>query len=469
MDLSICFELLKHHKKFLLTLFLASFIVRIVSLFFYFQYNPCITLFDAGHYHTLAQSLTQGLGFVGADGAPYFYRLPGYPGFLAICYVFAGVKPIAALIAQCFISSFIPLLIFWLSQVLFPTSLRIAQWSSMISCLHVGYAIYANLLMAESLFLIFFLIFLIFFLEIYASTRLLFFAGLALGIASLIRPVGHFVIIIALVLLFLKSSVYKKYFYQAGMLCAGWAAIVGWWLVRNYLLTGMLFFHTLSGPHFINHSAIRLAQAHDHLTYEQAKADVYDRVNAALALQEQIIGCPLNQAEQSCVMEKVAFEYLKKDFSQTIKHCCVNIFKTAFSLYSSELLVIEQNGNLPVYDEQRSLKSMIKRFLCPTVRHKAVWFVIYFELAIWLVILFGCIGFCIQSFFCKIWLDCLIKVVPFILLFLILSCACGFARLRLPIEHFLIMLAVAFWTSFLNLDKSVQVKLIKKDRVERLY
>lgn len=439
---------IRKYKNFLITLFVVSFVIRLGALLFYFQYNPCMTMYDSSHYHGLAQSLVQGLGYVGADSAPYFYRLPGYPIFLALCYFFVGVKPVVALAVQCILASCIPVLIFVLTQTFFSTSLLVAQVTALISCFHVGYIIYANLLMAETCFLIFFLLFLICFFN-----KRFIYAGLLLGVASLIRPVGHFVLLVAWIVLLFECFLSRrenKVVLNCVKIFFSWLVTVSPWLIRNFFLTGMIFFHTLSGPHFINHSAIRLAQAHNNLSYEQAKKQVYHDVDQAIFEREKKVGRSLNQAEESCVMEQVARSYITKNIWQTMKHGAINVFKTAFSLYSSELLVIEQEGALPEYDESRSFVSMIKRFLFPEVKHKVVWLVIYYELIFWLIILFGCVGFCMQAFFCRLWLASLVKVMPFILLFLILSCACGFARLRLPIEHFLIVVAIVFWISLLE-------------------
>ena len=49
--------------------------VRLAAIVGYFQYNLCMLLYDAKHYHKFAVRLTQGLGYVAADGASYFYRL----------------------------------------------------------------------------------------------------------------------------------------------------------------------------------------------------------------------------------------------------------------------------------------------------------------------------------------------------------------------------------------------------------
>lgn len=397
-------------------------------------------MFDAGHYHTVAQSLVQGLGYVGADGLPYFYRLPGYSFFLAGCYFLIGIKPVIALVIQALFASFIPPLIFILTQVLFPLNLPAAYITSLISCLHVGYVIYADLLMAETLFVLFFLSYLIFFFR-----KRWILAGIFLGIASLIRPVGHFVVLVSCLCLLFSGRCSITSFKKSLFVSVGWLSIVGWWLIRNYCLTGLCFFHTLSGPHFINHSAIRLAQKNYALSYHEAKQKVYTDVDKSITAVEAKSGCTLDEPQISQVMERVAMKYCKENYLTTALHCCTNIFKTMFSLYSSELLVIEQQGSLPMYDQQRGVQDMVQRFLFPEVQHHVVWFCIYYELIMWISMLIGLCGFCIRAFVFKPWRIICFQVFPLIILFVVLSAACGFARFRLPIEHFIIQLAVVFW------------------------
>jgi hypothetical protein len=94
---------------------------------------------------------------------------------------------------------------------------------------------------------------------------------------SIIRlSVGLFVIGLTVLLsMVISSGNMRRKIRQASMLLLGWAMIVGLWFVRNYLLTGMIFFHTLSGPHFLNHGAVRVVMMADHCSYDQAQQKVY--------------------------------------------------------------------------------------------------------------------------------------------------------------------------------------------------
>lgn len=434
-------------------LFIVALLVRIVAIAAYFQYNPCMLLYDAGHYHSLAMSLTQGLEYVGADGAPYFYRLPGYPFFLSTCYKIFGQHPVAALCMQAVIGALIPLILFFLARLIFKDTPAVAYLAALTCCFHTGYIIYAGLVMSETLFAFLFMLFCLLFFHAFENKwrrihqGLLFgSAGLMLGLASLVRPVGLFVLLLAIgyIFFFYHRLVVEKILASVAI-SVGWLAVVGVWLLRNFLITGYLFFHTLSGPHFINHVAIKLEMAHEHCSYVQARDNVYREVKQKIKEQSAQKNKPLLEIEECLVMEKEAARYMKKNYFYALKLFCENIAKTACALYSSELLVIEAQGALPVYEARAQWIEKVKKFLKPAGVSLWICWWIWYEFFIWAIIALGCCGFLIASLRDQKKMKIVVQIIPFVILFFGISLACGFARFRLPIEHFLIMLASKFW------------------------
>jgi 4-amino-4-deoxy-L-arabinose transferase-like glycosyltransferase len=434
-------------------LFIVALLVRIVAIAGYFQYNPCMLLYDAGHYHALAVRLTQGLGYVGADGASYFYRLPGYPLFLAACYNFFGEHPIAALCVQAFVGALIPIILFFLTRLIFKDAPAVGYLAAFVCCVHTGYIIYAGLVMSETLFAFLFILFcLVFFHALENKGRAIYqgllfgIAGLILGLASLVRPVGIFVLLLGIgyIFFFYHRLVAEKILASVAI-SVGWLAVVGVWLLRNFLITGYLFFHTLSGPHFINHVAIKLEMAHEHCSYVQARDHVYHLVEQKIQEQVTQKNRPLLEIEECLVMEKEAARYMAKNYCAALKLFCENIIKTACALYSSELLVIEAQGTLPNYEAGTCWINKVKKFLIPAGMSWLICWWIWYEIFIWMLIALGCSGFLIASLGDKKRMKIVVQVIPFVVLFLGISLACGFARFRLPIEHFLIMLASKFW------------------------
>ncbi len=150
----------QNQKYFLVGLFCLSFIIRLIFLNLFLADNPCQLMYDSAHYHNPAVSLVQGKGFAVGD-KPYFYRLPGYPLFLASCYKVFGLDVRSTLMVQLLLASLIPLLIFFLAQALFPKKTLIAWLAASCAVIHPGLLIFSGLVMTETLFVLFFTFFLL--------------------------------------------------------------------------------------------------------------------------------------------------------------------------------------------------------------------------------------------------------------------------------------------------------------------
>lgn len=271
-------------------------------------------------------------------------------------------------------------------------------------------------------------------------------SGFFLGIASLIRPVGHFTLIASIVLFFLIAQVpLAQKVRSAGVLFLSWFAVVLPWLWRNYALTGYLFFHTLSGVHFLNHVAARLCMEQCDSTYQQAQEIIQKEYSAALQEKRMRVGRPLLDIEESDVAQIIAKNYMLKNPLRTGAHALRNMLKTTFALYSSELLVIDSGGALPAYSHKRSVTDLLMRFLKPQLNNKKIYGVIYSEIFLFAIMLLGFVGYALLCLFGQAPREPLFITMWFGGLFVGLSLACGYARLRLPAEPLLIISASYFW------------------------
>lgn len=451
----------RQEKYFLLMLFTIGLLARLLFFDLFLRDNPIRLGFDAGHYHNVAVNMAEGKGFVTENNQPYFYRVPGYPLFLATCYKIFGVDAEKALWVQIIFASIIPLLMFLLSLACFPSRPLVAKWVGCLAVMHPGLLIFSGLVMTETFFMIMFLLFLILFMHtLFFSTSHrqpydLVLAGFFLGCASLIRPVGLAITLFACCAVFFISAQRLK---NMMALFGGWLFIIGIWLVRNFLLTGCLFLSTLSGPHCINHGAVRVMMASKSCDWQEAQHMIQADLAVTYKLLQERYGRPLHEIEICTAAESYALGVLRQYPCQTIKLCLLNMFKTVFSLYSSELLCIDSGGSLPPYQAGRSIKDMVMRFLCPEVKNKNIIGVIYAELIINFFILLGLLGFFIRLI--SGWLRgqnrhspqdyprdarMIMVMLGFAIIFVGLSSLCGFARLRLPIEPFFIMLSLMFW------------------------
>jgi len=249
---------------------------------------------------------------------------------------------------------------------------------------------------------------------------------------------------VLVVFIWLKPSLSCKFKFSLSLFC-GWVFVVCGWLFRNYFLTGCLFFSTLSGPHFINHMVARIVMSSNNVSYEKAKEIVYKDLASLVSEKELSLNKKLNEVELSNLMESVALKYMKNNQLETIKYCLLNMTKTMFGLYSSELVFIDSGGCLPTYEDSGCVVKQVKRILLPIVKNKWIVFVIYFEIILFLFLLIGLLGFLCKIFFSFELFNLFVLISLYCAIFIGASLACGYARLRLPIEPFLIILSLKFW------------------------
>lgn len=329
---------LKQNKRFLLFVFILAFMVR-ATVFSFLLSKECYLDFDSAKYQEVASQIYNGSGIVNSDGTSHFYRVPGYSLFLACCYKIFGKDDVAALWVQVLLAAFIPVLIFMLSLLLFPGHTMLAKTASLITVFNVGYIIFAGFLMTESLFCLFFLSCLLLFF----SGNYLFLSGLLLGIASMMRPVGHYLVVVLSAFLLVQAGGALIRAKKTLLFVVGWLAVVGWWLLRNWLLTGYLFFHTLPGQHFMFFSAVSLDMQMNQTSYEQSYEKLFNKVwPTKIRQKEKQKDRFLYEIERCNIGQRIALQYYIKAPFLAIKRSVVQIIKTVVSPYC---LFLFQNGS----------------------------------------------------------------------------------------------------------------------------
>jgi hypothetical protein len=308
------------------------------------------------------------------------------------------------------------------------------------------------------------------------ESRNLFGAGLALGLATLVRPVGHYLICISILILIFSNETWRQKINKSFTLLLGWLIPVTFWLARNFMLTGHIFFHTLPGGHFLYFSASRIAMHEYNCSFEQAKDILRKQVDELVAEKEQLLQSKLSEQkklskpvklseiEQCYIREDLANRYFKKYPKLALKLWATDILRTATSLYSAELLYLESGRKESDYfNGKRTIGSMVSKYLWPQTDKTWLKWLIRAEILAFLLMLLGLfLGFvrvifrCITTWHKNIniaeinktelcsWLRCL----AFATFFIVIGLAGGYARMRLPAEPFLIILSMSFWTKF---------------------
>lgn len=429
-------------KRFLFLIFILALIARTALFYSFLSKDENYSVyFDSAQYQAVAQSIVQGKGIANSDGSPNFYRLPGYPAFLAGCYKVFDNNLYFTLLHQIIISCLIPLLMFCVTLALFPDQFLLAKMVALVAVFHLGFVIYAGMLATESLFALFFLFFLILLLRKKYLT-----SGLMLGIASLIRPVGHFLLPVACVLVFIAQKNIRTKIKSALVLIVGWLLVVMWWLGRNWLLTGMIFFHTLPGLHFLQYSTAKVVMELRNCTYVQARGALLNEWKAKIKDQEVLLSRQLSEPEKCAIAEKITLFYCKQRPFTVIKNCMCEMVKTVFGLYSAQLIFADTQEWTDY--STSSTWSKLKKYLYPNVN---TWYLIpltWFEIIASFLLLIGFVGFCLRALFNKQLFFQVLPIFLFIGLLIGLTCAYGCARLRLPLEPLLVIISMHWWVWF---------------------
>ncbi len=495
-------------KRFLISIFLLALFVRLLLFATFLSKNENYSVyFDSAQYQTVAQSIVQGKGVADSDGTPNFYRLPGYPAFLAGCYalfdggrffcdylrnnlfvkkspsgchprlrpgiqedsIVLGLDPGSragmtsvdkvflqgvrlseltqksydhfAMLIQIILSSLLPLFVFCLTLILFPHQFLLAKVAALVATLHLGFIIYAGMLATESLFTLFLLLFLLFLFQKYT-----FLAGLMLGIASLIRPVGHFLLPVALVLIFIAHEKFFLKIKRASFLMIGWLLIVIWWLGRNCLLTGMIFFHTLPGLHFLQYTTAKVIMELRNCTYVEARGALLDEWHVTIKTQEVLLNRSLSEPEKCTIAEKITFFYCKQRPLTVIKNCSCEMIKTIFGLYSAQLIFADTEEWTDY--STSNIWSKLKKYLYPSVNTRYLIPLTWFEIVCSILLLIGFFGFFIRALMSQVLLQQALQPLLFIFVLIGLTCAYGCARLRLPLEPLLVIVSLDWWVCF---------------------
>lgn len=506
----------RRHRKFMIALWLVSCAIRSAVFFCYLGENNNYWQVDSSTYHKIGVEVSKGKGVSLPDGRPNFYRVPGYSLFLSLCYSVFGVHKKAALWVQIILASFIPVLVFMFALFLFPRKVAVAYMASIAAALHLGLVLYAGFFMTESLFLLLLLVSLLSFFvaqkyawkesvaptsdsgksapyypslmypmddsqgeafinfcdQVYAKDikkfaareflggnrysreyQLLLCAGFLLGAASLVRPVGHYFIVLLLGLLVACStSPYAERFRQSLVLFIGWLIPVSFWLVRNAMLTGYFFFHTLPGGHFLHLSAARVAMHVHDTSYQKARDNLQREVNSNIRRKEHAFGEPLNEIERCHEHEKVAVKYFKMRPLIAMKNWATDIMRASLSLFSAEVLYLESGrAEYDYFKKGRGYWDMFRRYLVPQTESFWLKVLVYGEILFFLFTLIGFAGYFIVTL--RKWLNCCFSETSTLFLqsllvvgfFLGIGLAGGYARMRLPATAFLLIWSSAFW------------------------
>lgn len=486
---------LKNRWHHLGLIFFVAFIIRALVFACYIAPHGYYLQPDSRDYHYCAHSLALGKGMVRPDNKfPIFWRTPGYPVYLAIFYNMFGPRSVdfmenkraleASIWVQILICSFIPILLFFLALYLTQLALLafVAAW---IAVFHLGFVLASCYILSDALATVLLLLFYIFF---YRCFRLIgepllrnqnkqfvftdvIFAALFLGLYTWLRPNGQFTILVATLLFLLGACAWKIKMRKIVLFLGLFFLVIGGWYVRNYNLSGHLFFCPMLGAYLQTFCAPKILRTIsgkpllDCMKYLMNYAGNVAMQEAAALKQTAPHLCMVREL----VCLKTAWPWIKDHPFYFMYDWIKEVLKTTFDPYGSQLVAFANNSfpydppeefllekiNLWLFVQPMSL---FLRFFCWLEFFFLVWFWIGLFGGLWLFLtkpLFSKeIPLTEIRFYRALW----IKTGLFIGGLIIMTGGFGYARLRMPVEPLMIILTLTWW--FWIFDKKPHLKTV---------
>lgn len=466
------------------TLFLAAFLVRAIVMALIIQPNGYFKQADSADYHNCALSVATGNGMHRIDThEPIFWRTPGYPPYLAFFYNLFGLKnsgfeqnrsaQLTALWIQIIFASFIPIILYYLALLTTGQS-AIASVLSWIAVFHPGLVLASTYLLTEGLALIFFYLFLLFAYQLliantwrinpFVSATI---AALMLSIYTWMRPMGEFIAILTalLILIGARGSWWHRS-RQALLFSLLFFATLFPWYWRNHQLTGQWFFCPTIGTYLTCFSVPKiLRRTTGKPLTECLKIAQY---NSAVAVQQKrmaLRGTPYVACQTAC--KDFVYPIIAQYPGYFLYDWIAETIKTALDLYSYQIIPMLDDSYW--YDPiEEYLPDKIKDCLyahaMPWYARMLCWVEFLSTLIIWIGLFGGLWALVIRpivapssvSQFAHKMKHLWLMSIPMIGIIIGMTGGFGYARLRLPAEPLLLILAVSFW--FWLYTKTVQPK-----------
>ena len=457
-----------------ITLFGCAFLVRALVMAFFIQPNEFYKQADSFDYHNSAMSMACGHGMHRLDtNEPIFWRTPGYPPYLAFFYRLFGISSYefdtngpaqqAALWFQIFLSSFIPIILFYLAFLLAQTYI-IAIILSWITVFHPGLVLASTYLLSEGIALIFFYLFLLFLYRTVIPSQSnknrwmpsIILAALSLSIYTWMRPMGEFVGYFSVVLLALFSiGPWKQKLKKGALFLVIFFVSLSPWYYRNYQLTGEYFFcptigtylNCFSVPKILRRTLNKPIEECFKIAQQSAAVEVHKQ-------KEKLHNTNLHVSNNVC--KNVSLPIIARHPWYFIYDWTAEVIKTTFDLYTYQLIPMF-NGSYWYDPIEEYLPEKITGCLyaheMPWRARTVCWIEFIYALLLWIGLFAGLWVFIIRPLTNRKWIIQFteqinwvwITTLPMIGIIVGMTGGFGYARLRLPAEPLLIILSLTFF------------------------
>lgn len=402
---------------------------------------------DAKSYHLLATHLLSQNEFVNESGAPESLRTPLYPLFLSLSYFLFGQNPVIPIIFQIILDCISCVLLFHIIKKY--TTANIAFISSLFYALDPYLIFFSVTLLSETLF-IFILITATLFLtgSMQSHSQKYFYiyitlAGCFFGLATLVRPISlYLVIVIPLFLLLVKRKSFKPVLIGAAVFITAFCLSVLPWGIRNINTFGTLSLSTSGSFNLLALYVSPFEAARRNQPTEIVKQSLLNEADS-LMVKDGFVISSMNDFQKAKYWNDLSFKYIQNNFREFLKYSVIGISHSFMNLGTRGFADMLQ---LPHREERFEIKgkeNLILQFR-DFMKQKSV-----YEISIALIVLM----FLLLQYTCLItgviasWKVVSKSYLWFSLImtayFILLTGAAGLVRFRLPAIPFYLVFAGA--------------------------
>ncbi|MEW6608256.1 MAG: glycosyltransferase family 39 protein [bacterium] len=377
---------------------------------------------------------------------PDSLRTPLYPFYLATIYTIFGYKPYLAILFQILIDVFTCIFTYKIGTILF--SRKIGFVAAILVAIDLSSIVYSNCLGTETLFTFTLITSVWFLVKFFLTTRKvnLVFAGIFLGLTTLCRPISLYLFLPIILVFFLKYKLnLKKLSLMYSIFIIVFLLTTSTWILRNYLVFGVPKLSSLMGYQMLLYRYGPMEAEKKGVDFKIIKQKLTNEIQEMIT-RENLAPFEASQRCEKLGMQKILNDpvpYLQAHLKGTIKIFLGHSLEDIYLLFGGKYY---SSSALSIFLETKDMgKSVSALFKTDLLNISLLLSILILLLLIYLFAGYGVWKMIKDNN--KVILVLFIVVIAY---FILITGPVGYARFRLPIIPYLMLLTSYGFCGFIG-------------------